>query len=114
MTNTPLVGMRAVVLGQVPHDLQPHGRLAGPFFAEHDRRGRLGRIAVDLVPGRMVRAGDAVFLEDRIGLRVFFGERIACDAVMFEKLLRLHAGDAEVQTLDSVAAAESAQAADGR
>ena len=76
----------------MPHDLQPHGGLARPLFAEHDRRGRLGRIAVDLVPGRMIRAGDAEFLEDRIGLRVFLGKRIGANAVMFEKLLRFHAG----------------------
>ncbi|WP_168189275.1 hypothetical protein [Paludisphaera borealis] len=29
-------------------------------------------------------------LEDRVGLRVLFAERISFDAMMFEKLFRLH------------------------
>ena len=86
----PLLRMRAVVVGQMPGDLQPQGRLARPLFAEHDRRGRLGRIAVDFVPRRMVHAGDAMLLEHRIGLRIFLGERIGGDAVMIEELLDFH------------------------
>ena len=30
------VGMIGVVVGQPPHDLQPHGRLAGTLLAEDD------------------------------------------------------------------------------
>ena len=89
--------MRAVVFGQMLGDLQTDGRLAGPFFAEHDRRRRVGRIAVDFVPRRVIHAGDAVFLEHRIGLRIFLGERIGGDAVMFEKLLDLHAAGCEIE-----------------
>ncbi len=87
----PRERMGLIVLAQMPRDLQPQGRFAGPFLAEHDRSGRLGRIAVNLVPGRMMRAGDAEVLEDRIGLGVFLGERIGANAVVFEKLLCVHA-----------------------
>ena len=38
----------------------------------------------------MVGAGDAVFFEDRIGLRIFLRERIAVDAVVLEELLDFH------------------------
>ena len=86
----PRVGMRAIVLGEVPGDLQPQRRLARPFFAEDDRRARVGGIAVDLVPGGMIDAGDAVVFEDRIGLRIFLGKRIDADAVVLEELLNFH------------------------
>ena len=86
----PGVGMIGVVVGQVPDDLQPQGRLARALLAEHDRRGRLGRIAVDLVPGRMIGVGDAVALEDQVGLGVFVGKGIRRDPVMFEKRLDFH------------------------
>ena len=86
----PLLGMRPIMLVEMADDLQPHGRLARPFFAEHHGGGRLGRIAVDLVPGRMKGAVDAVFLEDRIGLGVFLGERIDLDAVMCEEAVGFH------------------------
>ena len=82
--------MLAVVFRQMPHDLQPQGRLARSLLAEHDRGGRLGRIAIHFVPTRMVGAEDAMILEDRIGLRIFLGEGIDADPVMVEKLLNLH------------------------
>ena len=104
MTNSRALRMRAVVFRQMLGDLQPHGRLARALFAEHDRRGRIGRIAVDFVPGRMVHAGDAVFLEHRIGLRIFLGERIGGDAVMFEELLNLHAADDDARNRKRLAA----------
>ncbi len=84
--------MRAIVVGHVPHDLQPHRGLAGTLFAKHDRRGRFIGVAVDLVPRRMMRARDTVVFEDRIGLRIFLRERIGANAVMFEKLLGFHVG----------------------
>ena len=84
------VGMIGVVVGQPPHDLQPHGRLAGALLAEDDARGRLGRVAVDLVPGRMEHAANAGPLEHEIGLRVLVGKGIGGQAVMFEELLYLH------------------------
>ena len=70
--------------------LHPHGRLAGALFAEDDRRGRLGRVAVDLVPHGMIGRVAAALLEDRVGLRVFLRERIDRDAVVFEQLLDAH------------------------
>src|SRR5437868_4428620 len=75
-----LVGMRAIKVREMPHDLQSQSRLARAFFAEHDRGSWLRRVAIDLVPARMIGAGDAVLLEHRIGLCVFFGERIRSNA----------------------------------
>ena len=83
----------------MPRDLQPHGRFAGALFAEDDRRGRLGRVAVDLVPGGVIGAVDAVLLEDRIGLRIFLRKRIARDAVMLEKGLDFHGVISELQAI---------------
>ena len=71
------LGMLGVVVGQVAGQLQPDGRLARALFAEHHRRGRLGRVAVDLVPGRMERAADARALEHQVGLGVLVGKGIA-------------------------------------
>ncbi len=85
-----LLRVRLVVAHQVAGDLQPHRRLARAFFAEHDRGGRVRGIAIDFIPRGVINAGDAVFFEHRIGLRILFGERIAADAVMFEKLLYFH------------------------
>ena len=85
-----VVGMIGVVVGQPPHDLQPHGRLAGALLAEDDGRGRLGRVAVDLVPGRMEHAANAGPFEHEIGLRVLVGEGIGDQSVMFQELLDLH------------------------
>jgi hypothetical protein len=82
--------MTLVVKLQVAGELQSHRRFARAFLAKDDRGGRLGRIAVDLVPGGMIGALDAEFLEDRISLRVFLRERIAGDAVVVEELLDLH------------------------
>ena len=59
--------------------------LPGTFFAEHDRSGRIGRIAVDLVPGRMIRVAMQCSLNTGSVCGVFLGERIARDAVMFQK-----------------------------
>ena len=64
--------------------LHPHGRFAGPLFAKHDRRGRVGRVAVDLVPGGVVRGVAAPLLEHRVGLRILLGKRIDGDAVVLE------------------------------
>ena len=88
---TAAAGVHGVVLLQVAGELQPHRRFAGAFFSEDHCSRRILRIAVNLVPGRMVRAGDAVLLEHRIGLRVFFRKGIGRDGVMLEKLLGLHA-----------------------
>ena len=82
--------MIGVVFGQAVGDLQPQGRLARALLAKHHRSGRLGGIAVDLVPSRMVGVADAASLEDQVRLRVFVGKGICDDAVMFEKLLDLH------------------------
>jgi hypothetical protein len=38
----------------------------------------------------MIDAGDAVVLEDRVGLRIFLGKRIGADAVVLEEGLDLH------------------------
>src|SRR5262249_53517888 len=59
--------------------------------AEDDRGRWLRRVAVDLVPGRMVGVRDAKVLEHRIGLRVFLGKRIRANPMVFKKLLDLHA-----------------------
>ena len=64
--------------------------LPEPFLAEHHGRGRLRRVAVDLVPGGMERVADAGALKDQVGLGVLIGERIGGDAVMIEKLLDFH------------------------
>ena len=84
------LGMVGVVVGQLPHDLHPHRRLAGALFSEDDRRCRLARVAVDLVPRRMEHAANAGALEDQVGLRVLVGKRIRGQPVMFKKLLELH------------------------
>ena len=86
----PLARILAVEFAQVASDLQSHRRLTGPALAKHYRCGRLARIPIHLVPTRMVRAGDAVVLEDRIGLGVLLREGIANDTVVFQKLLDLH------------------------
>ena len=59
------IGVLGVEVGQMAGQLEADGRLARALFAEHDRRGRLGRVAVDLVPGGMERAADAGALETR-------------------------------------------------
>ena len=84
------VGMLGVVVGQAPHHLQSHGRLAGTLLAEDHGGSRLGRVAVDFVPGRMEHAANAGPLEHEIGLRVLVGERIGDQPVMFQELLDLH------------------------
>ena len=83
-------GVLGVVVGQMAGQLQPQGRLARAFFAEHHGRGRLAGIAVDLVPGGMERVADADPFEDEVGLGVLIGERIGGDAVMIEELLDFH------------------------
>jgi hypothetical protein len=40
----------------------------------------------------MVRAVDAVVLEHGIGLRIFFGKRVACDLVVLKELADFHGG----------------------
>ncbi len=89
----PLVGVLAIVFLQVPRDLQPQRRLARPLLAKHHGRAGVGRVPVDLVPRRVINAGDAVFLEYRVGLRIFLGKGISADAVVFEEGLDLHEGD---------------------
>ena len=93
----PPARMPLVVLLQVPGELQPHRRFARALLAEDDRRGRLRRIAIHLVPGGMIGALDAVLFEDRIGLRILLRKRIAGDAVMIEKLLDFHGCQFKVQ-----------------
>ena len=88
----PPVRTAAIVLLQVPGDLQPDSRLAGAFLPKHDRRRRLVRIAVNLVPGGVKRALDAVLLEHQVRLRVLLSERIASHSVMFQELMNLHGG----------------------
>jgi len=80
----------AIVLLQVLGNLQPHRRLAGAFFAEHNRRGRLVRVAVNLVPRRMKSARNTVLFEDPVRLRILLGKRIPRDPMMFQKLLNSH------------------------
>ena len=90
MTNSrPFCGL-GVVEGDAAGHLQPHGRFAGALFAEDDRRGRVGRVAVDLVPGRMIRGVAAALLEDGIRLRILLRKRIDGDAVVLEQLLNAH------------------------
>src|SRR5262245_16800778 len=81
-----------VVVLNVPGELQSHRGFAGAFFAKDERGRWLRRIAKDLIPGRVVRAFDAEFFEDRVGLRIFLGKWIASDAVVIEELLDFHAG----------------------
>jgi hypothetical protein len=38
----------------------------------------------------VIDAGNAVVFEDRVGLRIFLGERVALDAVMLEEGLYFH------------------------
>ena len=72
------------------HRLEPQGGLAAPFLAE-DQGGRgVGGAAEELVPGRVVDRRHAPALEDRVGLRIFFAERVSLDAVMLQELFRLH------------------------
>ena len=90
MTNSrPFCGP-GVVERDAAGDLHPHGRFAGALFAEHDRRGRVGRVAVDLVPGGMIRGVAAPLLEDGVGLRILLRKRIDGDAVVLEQLLDAH------------------------
>ena len=82
--------MRLVVTIELPHHLQLERRLARPLLAKHDRGARIGRVAVDLVPGGMKRRFQAGSFEDGVVLRVFLGKRVPCDAVVLEKFLNLH------------------------
>ena len=84
------LGMRLVMTIELPHHLQFERRLARPLLAKHDRCARIGRVAVDLVPGRMKRRFQAGPFEDGVVLRVFLGKRVAGDAVVLEKFLDLH------------------------
>ena len=86
----PAVLRPGVVQRDAADHLHPHGRFAGALFAEDDRRGRVGRVAVDLVPGGMVREVAAALLENGIGLRVLLRKRIDGDAVVLEQLLDAH------------------------
>ena len=86
----PAVAGLGVVQRDAAGHLHPHGRFAGALFAEDDRRGRVGRVAVDLVPGRVVGGVAAALLEDGVGLRILLGKRIDGDAVMLEQLLDAH------------------------
>ncbi len=92
MTNSRLFCGLGVVKRDPAGHLHPHGRFAGALFAEHDRRGRVGRVAVDLVPRGMVGRVAAAVLEHGVGLRIFFRERIDGDAVVLEQLLDAHGG----------------------
>ena len=83
----PLAGMALVVVLQMAGELEAHGCFAGTFLAEDDRGGRLGRVAIDLVPSGVVGALDAELFEDGVGLGVFLGEWVAGDAVVVEELL---------------------------
>ena len=85
-----LLRMRPVVLGQMAGNLQADGRLSSTFFTKNDRRRGFGRIAVHFVPSRMVRAGDAMVFENRVGLGILFGKRIGADAMVFKELLNFH------------------------
>ena len=82
--------MRLVVTIELPHHLQLERRLARPLLAKHDRGARIGRVAVDLVPGGMKRRFQAGSFEDGVVLRVFLGKRVPCNAVVLEKFLNLH------------------------
>lgn len=70
--------------------LHPHGRLAGPLLAKHDRRAGIGRVAIHLVPTGVKRARTAAALKDGIGLRVFIRKRISGHPVVIEKLVDVH------------------------
>ena len=76
------MGMGPVVLSYVLIDLQSHRSFSCPLLTEHDGRGGLRWIAEDLVPPRVIRVGDTVFLKNRIGLRILFGKWISTDAVV--------------------------------
>ena len=79
-----------VVAIQMPIDLQPHRGFAAALGAKDDGGRRFFGITIHLVPNRMVRAADAMLFEHLIRLSVFFGERIANDAVVFKKGLNVH------------------------
>ena len=95
------IGMSAVVGGQFVDDLQPQCGLAAPFLSKDDCcRGF--RVAVNLVPRRMVRRVQAMPLENVIGLGVFLPERVLLDAMMGEKLLNLHVRSISCSTAPTV------------
>ena len=79
-----------IVLTKVSRNLETNRGLSRAFFAEDDRRRRIARIAEHLVPARMVRARDAMILENKVRLRIFLREWVAGDAVMFEELRKSH------------------------
>lgn len=83
--------MLVVEFDQMLIHLQPHRGFSRSLGAEDDGGGRFGRVAVNLVPGRMISVLDAVLLEHGIGLRILFGEGVSEDAVVFEKSLSIHA-----------------------
>src|SRR5262249_19266848 len=70
--------------------LHPHCGFARAFFAENDRSRRVGWIAVDLVPGRVISEVAATVFEYRVRLGIFLGKRIDRDAVVLEELLNAH------------------------
>ncbi len=84
------VWIGAVVRANVFVQLQTHGGLARAFGTKDDRRGRVSGTAKDFVPGRMKSAVDTVLLEDCIGLRVLFSERIARKVMMLQEILHVH------------------------
>jgi hypothetical protein len=82
--------MGRIVIGQMLGNLQSQGRFARPFLAEHDRCRRIARIPIDLVPRRMIRVGNAMVFENRIGLRILLGKWISRNPMMLKELMDLH------------------------
>ena len=88
----PLI-LLLIMFRQVPCDLESDRRFSGTLFTENDRGGRGTGVPVDLLPTGMVGTGNAVFLENRIRLGILFGEGVATDLVVFQKLLNFHDAD---------------------
>ena len=86
----PLVRMLLVVFLQLGHRLEPQRRLAAPLLTEDQGRRGIARTAEELVPGGMVDRRETTPLEDRVGLRVLFAERVAGDPVVPQELVDLH------------------------
>ena len=84
------VGVSLVVPLELADHLQLQRGLPGSLLTKHDRRARIGGVAIDLVPRRVKRRLQAGSLEDGVVLRVFLGERVACDPVMLKELVDLH------------------------
>ena len=81
------------MLGQMASDLKSYGRLSGTFFTKDKRGGGCTWVAVDFFPAWVVATINAMLLEDRVSLSVLFGEGVATDPVVFQKLLDFHSFD---------------------